>query len=532
MAYLLHQLLTRSAGRHPDREAVTFKNKGLTYRQLDDLSTRVARALARHGVGKGDRVGIYLNKSVEAVAAVYGALKAGAAYVPLDPSAPVKRVAFIVGNCAMKALITSRKKLAGLTPALAGASPLRCAVLTDEGGGAPDGAPGGTTLVPWEEALESPEAPPALLIEDDLAYILYTSGSTGEPKGVMISHRASLTFVDWAHECLQVREADRLSNHAPLHFDLSTFDLFVAAKAGAAVLPVPEELSVFPLQLADFIEQQQISVWYSVPSVLTRLVLHGNLQRHKFAHLRAVLFAGEVFPTKFLRQLLASVPHAQFYNLYGPTETNVCTYYHVKDLPAGSDEPISIGAACENTETFVVDERNAVAAPGEVGELYVRGPSLMKGYWGLPERARETLVPSPLPSAAPGELVYRTGDLVKEGPDGNYVFLGRRDSQIKSRGYRIELGEIESVLYRHPKVEEAAVIAVPDEQIGNVIRAVVVTRDRAVLARGELESFCAEHIPKYMVPGSFEFRPALPKTSTGKVDKPSLVREQLQNRAV
>ncbi|HWU39041.1 MAG TPA: AMP-binding protein, partial [Candidatus Acidoferrum sp.] len=212
-------------------------------------------------------------------------------------------------------------------------------------------------------------------------------------------------------------------------------------------------------------------------------------------------------------------------------ETNVCTFYPVTDVPADSSEPFPIGRACANTEVCVVTERNELARRGEVGELYVRGPSLMKGYWGDPEKTKRVLVSHPVPSPLGEEIVYRTGDLVIQAPDGNYVFLGRRDNMIKSRGYRIELGEIESALYSHPEVEEAAVIGIPDEEIGNQIKAVVVIRNPTESAEGDLRSFCAERIPKYMIPGIVEFRSALPKTSTGKIDKTRLRQEHLEGRS-
>ncbi len=550
MPYLLHQLLTNSAKRYPSRDAVLYKDQSITYSALEHQSTHLANALKKNGVRRGDRVGIYLNKGIESIVAAFGIMKASAVYVPLDPSAPVRRLAYIMGNCGMRGLISTGRRVSKLGPALPESSPLTCVVLTDDtdadqrphsqatngaGGEVPhrpsadEGPLSQATVVRWRDILGGPSEPaqPAPLIEDDLAYILYTSGSTGEPKGVMISHRASLTFVDWACDCIKIRPTDRVSNHAPLHFDLSTFDIFAAVKAGATVVLVPEELSVFPYDLANFIEGQRITVWYSVPSVLTRLVLHGELQRHRFSNLSKILFAGEVFPVKYLRQLKSLVPHAEYYNLYGPTETNVCTYYVVKDLPADDTEPLPIGRACANTEVFAVTDRQEIARPGELGELYVRGPSLMKGYWGVPEKTREVLVRYALPGLPWEEEVYRTGDLVKEDPHGNYLFLGRRDNMIKSRGYRIELGEIESVLYTHPKVQEVAVVAIPDEQIGNVIKAVVVPRDSSELTRGELERYCSERIPKYMVPGIVEFRHSLPKTSTGKADKALLLREQL-----
>lgn len=532
MTYLLHQLLERTAAHHPDRPAVLFKGECLTYRELQETSSQLAHVLRNYGVAKGDRVGIYVNRSLQAVVAVFGILKAGAVYVPIDPSGPVKRAAFISENCEINALVSTPKKLIDLGQALSRPSPIRCVVLTEASAGVVDGPLAQATAVSWQDVAHAPVSRPpcAQLIEDDLAYILYTSGSTGEPKGVMISHRAALAFVNWAYDCFHLQPTDRVSNHAPLHFDLSIFDLFATIKAGATVILVPDELSAFPLNLANFIEDQQMSIWYSVPSVLTRLVLYGNLARHRFAHLRQILFAGEVFPMKYLHQLQALIPHTQYYNLYGPTETNVCTYYAVREIAPERVDPFPIGRACANTEVFAVNEQHEIAQPGEIGELHVRGASLMKGYWGMPEKTQEVLIPDPRPGALWGERVYRTGDLVKQQPDGNYVFLGRRDNMIKSRGYRIELGEIETVIYSHPQVEEAAVLAIPDEQIGNLIKAVVVARGDVALARRELEAFCAKHLPKYMIPGNIEFRGSLPKTSTGKIDKTGLRDERLSDQ--
>jgi len=529
MAYLLQQLLADSAKRDPGKDAVVYRDRKIGYRELDELSNRLANVLVAHGVGRGDRVGICLPKSIESVVAVFGILKAGAVYVPLDPSAPARRQAFIAANCEMKALVGARKKIAAIGQHLTKSCSLECVISTDSEAPAGPGARSTAAMLPWGHVqvapADPPEAPP--VIEDDLAYILYTSGSTGEPKGVMISHRASLTFVNWAFDCFQVQPADRVSNHAPLHFDLSIFDIFVTIQAGATVVLAPEELSIFPMDLARFIEEQRISIWYSVPSVLTRLVLHGNLARYSYPHLRTILFAGEVFPVKYLRGLRGLIPHAGYYNLFGPTETNVCTWYQVDELPP-DETTLPIGRVCANTEAFVMNDRRELAAPGETGELWVRGPGLMKGYWGLPERTSQVLLRHALHPLLGEELVYRTGDMVKLGAGGNYVFFGRRDHMIKSRGYRIELGEIETALYSHPKVLEAAVIAVPDEQIGHAIKAVVVPQEAAALTAHELEYFCSQRIPKYMIPGSIEFRSSLPKTSTGKIDKTLLAKQQLE----
>ena len=519
-----------NAERFPDKEAIVFRGASITYRELEQRSNQLAHGLIASGVRTGDRVGLYLAKSIESIIGIFGIMKAGAAYVPMDPSAPAKRLAFIAKNSAMRALVSTANKAAELLEELPSDAALECVFLAEAEADAETTANGQVRMLTWRDLAGAPaEAPPDTgAIEDDLAYILYTSGSTGEPKGVMISHRAALTFADWGFETFQVQASDRFSNHAPFHFDLSTFDVFVSMKAGATTVLVPEELSVFPTSLADYIEEHRISIWYSVPSVLTRLVQLGGLKTRTMEHLRAILFAGEVFPVKHLRGLMALIPHAEYYNLYGPTETNVCTFYKVDEIEPDRTDPVPIGKACANTKVFAVGDDNRVVQAGEIGELYVRGPSLMQGYWGLPEKTKTALISNTVLDSAYEDQVYRTGDHVKLDENGDYLFLGRRDHQIKSRGYRIELGEIETTLYNHPEVLEAAVIAIPDEDIGNAIKAVVVPKEGAQLTRGGLEHFCSERIPKYMIPGMIEFRPALPKTSTGKTDKTRLVREGLE----
>lgn len=387
----------------------------------------------------------------------------------------------------------------------------------------------GGGVIPWSLLAEFPanNSPQVTLTETDLAYILYTSGSTGRPKGVMLSHQNALTFVEWCAETFHVTSEDKLSNHAPLHFDLSVFDVYNTIEAGATVYLVTEDIALFPTTLANFIESKGITVWYSVPSALVLLLLHANLQREKLARLRTILFAGEVFPMKYLRQLVELLPGVDFYNLYGPTETNVCTYYKVEPSRLDSMDKLPIGIACENTEVFAVnDQDQIVTAVGETGELYVRGPAVTYGYWADSEKTAKMVVPNRFQKNFQ-ENMYRTGDLVSLAEDGNYYFLGRRDSMIKSRGYRIELGEIESALLSHPGVKEAAAIAIPDDIVGNRIKAVVSTHESQTLKPAELQSHCAVKIPKYMIPEIIDFMDDLPKTSTGKIDRVRLAQAAL-----
>jgi amino acid adenylation domain-containing protein len=520
MAYLLHQLLTESVERFPDKVAISAGGRALCYRQLDAQSNQLAHFLRDRGVRKGDRVGMFFPKAVESLVAMLGIGKAGGVYVPMDPQQPVQRAAYQIENCGMSGVITSPALFRSLSPALN--APLGFALAT---GDVPAGSQA-SPVFPWSLVGEAPSGPATASgqTSTDLAYILYTSGSTGRPKGVMISHLNALTFVNWCTQTFRIRPEDRLSNHAPLHFDLSVFDLYNALEAGATVCMVPPEIAAFPSSLVNWMDSQQITVWYSVPSALILLILHAAAKLAGLKGMRTILFAGEVFPMKYLRQLAELLPEADMYNLYGPTETNVCTYYKVdRDLLA-SQERLPIGRGCENTEVFAVTDRNTIAQAGETGELYVRGPGVTCGYWGDAGKTRTMLVRNPFQPHFE-DKVYRTGDLVTALDDGNYDFVGRIDSMIKSRGYRIELGEIEAALLSHPGVREAGAIPLPDEEIGARIKAVIVAHDGVEISAPALLQHCNSRIPKYMLPEFVEFRDALPKTSTGKIDRVKLASE-------
>jgi amino acid adenylation domain-containing protein len=522
---LLHDLPAAAAARHPGAPAVLDGDRTLSYGDLDAGANRLARALAEAGIGPGDRVGLYLEKSAEAIVGLYGILKAGAAYVPLDPDAPTLRLAGILADCGVHALVTSgrmRERWSGLESA--GAALDLLLVLDEE---RPAG-PAGARTIGADAVRRLPAVPPEVAVtESDLAYVLYTSGSTGVPKGVMLTHRNGRSFVDWVAGTFALESADRLSSLAPLHFDLSILDIFAAARAGAAVVLIPRSLAAFPPLLAKLVAETGITVWYSVPSLLTMLAARGGLAPGDLPALRTVLFAGEVFPVKHLRRLKALIPQARLANLYGPTETNVCTWYEVTELPA-DDADIPIGRPVDGVEVLVLDSDGELAAPGEVGELAVRGPTVMRGYWGDAERTAAVLVTTP-PTAGPPGPAYRTGDLVVREPGGDLRFLGRRDTQVKSRGYRVELREVERAIEEHPEAEECAVVAVPDETAGCLLAAFVVGSGE--ISRQELVAFCAARLPAYMIPARIECVPALPRTSTGKIDRQALTARQAEPRA-
>jgi len=351
-----------------------------------------------------------------------------------------------------------------------------------------------------------------------LAYLLYTSGSTGKPKGVMLSHRNAISFIDWCSETFKPKAGDRFSSHAPFHFDLSILDIYVSIKHGATLILIGEPLGKDPVRLAALISEKRLSIWYSTPSVLSWLAQYGRMEQYDDWTLRTVLFAGEVFPVKHLRVLKRLLPKPRYYNLYGPTETNVCTYYEIPaHIPEERTQPFPIGKTCSHFKTTVVDESGDEVHTGQEGELCVSGPGVMQGYWNLPELSARAFFKD-----SEGIRWYRTGDIVVEGSDGNYLFVGRRDRMVKKRGYRVELGEIEACLYRHPAVLEAAVIATSDEADGVKVKAFLSCQGGKRPSLIELKGFCAKNLPIYMVPDLFSFQDVLPKTSTDKIDYPKL----------
>ncbi|WP_432190134.1 amino acid adenylation domain-containing protein [Streptomyces sp. Tue6028] len=504
----LHQLLAATAQAHPHRTAVVDGPRSMTYAELDARADRLAAELLELGVRAGDRVALHLDKSLEAITGIYGVLKAGACCVPLDPQAPVARLRTIVEDCAVGILLTGPRRGGGPSlddlPQLKGVinladDRLSASAVDRDSAGVPETGPG------------------------DLAYILYTSGSTGRPKGVSLTHGNGLAFVHWAAAEFGLTPDDRMSSHAPLHFDLSVLDVFGAAASGATLVLVPPRASVFPVELAQFIRDSALTVWYSVPSVLTLLLRQGGLSDNAFPDLRLILFAGEVFPTPQLRRLMTLLPKARVVNLYGPTETNVCTWYEVA-APPTTDDPVPIGRVVPGVEAVALTDDGRPAGPGEVGELLVCGPTVMRGYWNDPEGTDRVLVPAPPGARWP--LAYRTGDLVRTGEDGMFVFLGRRDHQVKTRGYRVELAEIEAVLHAHPAVDECVVVPVPDELVGNRLVACIVAAEP--VAASALSRACRERLPRYMIPDRFEFVDALPRTSTDKTDRRALTERLIQ----
>lgn len=495
----LRDLVTQCAQRTPEAVALQGPGAGLTYRGLDCMANRFAHALAQCGVRRGDRVGIWLDKSPDAVAAMQGVLRLRAIYVPLDPLSPAPRICAILRDCDIRVLLTTHKRAEHVRSA--GYQHIHCLCPRETAVG-----------LAWDQLAHLPDSPLADSgsDEDEVAYILYTSGSTGKPKGVCISNRNALAFVTWAAATLQAKPRDRFANHAPFHFDLSVLDLYVAFAAGAMVFLIPDTVSFLPGVLVECIVQEQLTVWYSVPSALTLMMEYGGLLEPDSLPLRAILFAGEPFPPGQLQRLYRRLAGTvRLLNLYGPTETNVCTFYEVTHLPEHETQPVPIGKACSGDRVWARKEDGTVAQPGEKGELLVAGPTVMRGYWG---------------QAAQGERPYATGDLVSVQDDGNYRYLGRLDHLLKVRGYRIEPHEIETVLEQHPAIAAAAVMATGEALSTRLIAFLVpAAAERPRLL--EIKRYCAERLPRYMIVDEIRFIPAIPRTRNGKVDRLSLTQD-------
>lgn len=508
----LHQYLFDAAHHWPDKVALQeIDGNSMTYEDLNTHSNRLRDQLVSLGVQPGDRVGFWLHKSIDAVVTLFAILKAGAAYVPIDPTGPAARNNYILSDCRVAAIVIEKRFETML--GVHDAEEWHPAILfIDEAG---DSSLARATPTCNVQAATSSALSPAET--DDLAFILYTSGSTGKPKGVQLTHGNAISFVDWCAKTFVLTPSDRFSSHAPFHFDLSVFDVFSSVKHGGTLIIIGEEIGKQPYELAQVIADHRITIWYSAPSILSLMAQFGQLETRDYSALRLVLFAGEVFPINHLKLLTKHWRHPQYFNLYGPTETNVCTYHQVQTpIPAEQMEPVPIGKVCSHLEGILLQADGTEAGEGAEGELCICGPAVTKGYWNLPEQSQGCFV------EVHGRKYYRTGDIVREETDGNLRYLGRKDRMIKKRGFRVELGEIEVCLYRHPRIREAAVVALADDSVGMRVHAHIVSMEGKPLSLIDMKTFCSEHIPVYMIPDRFSFHSSLPKTSTDKIDYQTL----------
>lgn len=507
--YTLPHLIEQSAERFPDKVAFRFLGNSLTYSELSMKMNQLANQLIELGVQKGDRVGIYMARSLETAVAMYGIMQAGAVYVPINPMQPAARTLFLLKDCVIQHLVTNAAQKRNLPQIIDENTVLKTVIGTEVD------LP--ISTISWATVFEKSTIKPTVsILENDRAYMLYTSGSTGTPKGIVHTHYSGLAYAKLCVEAYDLTEKDVFGNHAPIYFDISTLGYFAAPMVGATTIIASEAHIKMPASLSQLIETEQISVWYSVPLALIQMLQRGALDKRNMSQLRWVIFAGELFPTKHLKALMQVWGNAQFSNAYGPTETNVCTYYNVPEK-LESDAPISIGKPWGNTEILILNEAEKPVNKGEAGELLVRSGTLMEGYWGRPDLNRKSF----FIVKKEGNLdvvFYKTGDSVKEETDGNLTFLGRKDRQVKTRGFRVELDEISTFLLQNETVEEAAVYTVSNAEQEVLIEAAVILKNKQTTTSDDLISNLKKVLPSYALPHQINVVTEFPRTATGKVN--------------
>jgi amino acid adenylation domain-containing protein len=516
MIHRLQQWVAEQAQQRPEAVAVVCKGQKVTYGRLEEMSNQLARMLIAGGCGRGDRVCLLAPKSTAAIVGILGILKADCAYVPLDPTCPAVRLAKIVETCESRWILAAGSAGSVLNE-LAGNAMPRIGWLEELDGAPrenfhPEFTASDLSALPGGP-VDSSNAP------NDPAYIMFTSGSTGSPKGVVITHSSVMYFVEWAVPYFGMTAGERVSCHSPLHFDLSVFDIFGAFAAGAELHLVTPELNVLPNKLAAFIRDSELTQWFSVPSALTFMAKFDVVKENDFPKLKRLLWCGEVLPVPVLAYWMKRLPHVTFTNLYGPTEATIASaYYTMAQCPEDLRAAIPIGSPCGGERLFVLDDHLQPVLPGVTGNLYIQGVGLSPGYYRDPVKTSEAFVQYPF-SADPFDRMYKTGDLAKVGDDGLVYFLGRADTQIKSRGHRIELGEITTALNALEVLRESAVVAIPTSGFEGVsICCAYVASPQRDVSPAALRSELSKVLPGYMLPSRWMAMEELPKNANGKID--------------
>ena len=521
MNYLVQHYLDSTFQNYPNNIAVKCgKDEVISYKRLYHLSNKLANCLINIGITRQDRVAFCLKRSINSIVSINGILKADAIYVPIDHKSPIDRCRIIINDCTPKIIICDEWTVDTIFEAISVFRKKPKIIIV--GFTNKENKNLKNDFINQNQIDEQSDGQHEYKnIDTDIAYILYTSGSTGIPKGVMISHLNIINYIEWAIDFLNISTNDKILSTAPFHFDMSTFDIYCSLKIGAVLNIAPDEFMLFPLKLFEFIEKEKITIWKGVSSLLMYIARSGLLNKYNIPTLHTILFGGENLHTKYLMEWMKAYPAKFFYNVYGPTEaTGISTYHLVDKIPENSQEIIPIGKSYANSEVFLLNEDYTKTKNGDVGELCIKGSCLSMGYWNDQEKTVEVFMKNPL-SKIHSERIYRTGDLAYMGKDSNYYFVGRKDNQVKYMGYRIDLEEIESALISIEEVKDTAVILAELEETG-LKELVAFIEIEKTKSKVNISSELGKKLLFYMVPKKFITDIHIPRTERGKIDRHKL----------
>jgi long-chain acyl-CoA synthetase len=511
--------LTRAAAERPGHTALVCGGQRLDYARFHALSERLAAGLVREaGLADGERCVIFAENRIETCVAIFASLRAGAVFSVLNPSTKAAKLGYVLRDCAASVLVIQRSLLP-VFAAIEGALPaLRRLVVIDAAAGDDAGAtPADALDYAALLSAEAPLLPPAPRgLDIDLAMLVYTSGSTGQPKGVMMTHQNVRFAADSICTYLEVGADEVVLSVLPLAFDYGLYQLLMAVRCGYTL--VLERSFAFPMKVLPLLASERVTGFPLVPTIAALLVQLKQFPADWARSLRFLTNTGAALPPAHIERLQALFPSARVFSMYGMTESKRCTWLPPAEL---ARRPDSVGIAIPGTQAWVADEEGRPLPPGSVGQLVVRGGHVMQGYWNNPEATERALKPG----RYPWERVLHTGDLFRADAEGFLYFVGRRDDILKSRGEKVAPKEVEAVLYALPGVREAAVVGVPDHVLGQAIRALVVLADGVELTAREVLAHCRARLEDFMVPREVEFRAALPRTSTGKIQRARLQAE-------
>lgn len=518
---LLDSFLEASAARHPGKTALVCGDRRATYAEVNGGANALARAFLALGLERQDRVCMYYDNSVETVMGVFAALKASGIFLVVNPGVKGDKLAYILKDCNARILVTGGRNLKAVEAEAAACPDLRHIVLVDGEEGMEGAFPilkaAGKSVHALRDLLSAhpPTLPPAVNIDLDLASLIYTSGSTGNPKGVTLTHLNMVTAATSITTYLRNEPDDIILSCLPLAFDYGLYQVLMAFKFGGTV--ILEKQFLYPGRYLELIAKERPTGLPIVPTILAILLNLKDLEKQDFSSVRYLTNTAQALPVHHIARLRLVLPLARIYSMYGLTECKRVAYLPPELI---DKKPASVGVAIPNTEVWIEDESGErITQAWKPGELMVRGSHVMVGYWNRPEETARSLKPGRYPH----ERVLKTGDLFQQDEEGHLYFISRRDDLIKTAGERVGPREIENVIYELEQVREAAVIGVPDEILGNAIKAFVALTDGATLTEAEVVKHCQKRLEKFMIPKFVEFRAELPKTSTGKISKKGLV---------